>query len=87
MVRAVMGCTRHVVATTATTIGGFLPLLLFVGGDFWPSLSIVLVGGIGGATIIATLFIPGAYLFLQDWKAGRAPASTNSPTLAATVSS
>lgn len=62
IVRTVMSCTRHVIATTATTIGGFLPLLLFVGGDFWPSLAIVLVGGIAGATLIALLFIPGAYL-------------------------
>ncbi len=65
VVAAVQGCTRHVIATTATTIGGFLPLLLFVGGDFWPSLAIVLVGGIGGATLVAVLFIPGAYLLLN----------------------
>ncbi|MCG8403773.1 MAG: efflux RND transporter permease subunit [Phycisphaerales bacterium] len=65
IVKAVAGCTRHVIATTATTIGGFLPLLLFVGGDFWPSLAIVLVGGIGGATLIAVLFIPGAYILMR----------------------
>ena len=57
--------TRHVVATTATTIGGFLPLLLFVGGDFWFSLAIALVGGIAGATLIALLFIPGAHLLFH----------------------
>ena len=62
IVAAVVGCTRHVVATTATTIGGFGPLLLFVGGDFWPSLAVVFVGGIGGATLVALLFVPGAYL-------------------------
>jgi len=58
---AVMGCMRHVISTTLTTIGGFLPLLLFVGGDFWPSLSIVMAGGIGGATLLAVLFVPAAY--------------------------
>ncbi|MEM7682229.1 MAG: efflux RND transporter permease subunit [Planctomycetota bacterium] len=62
--RAVAGCTRHVIATTATTIGGFLPLLLFVGGDFWPSLAIVLVGGIAGASLVALLFIPGTHLLM-----------------------
>lgn len=65
VVEQVMGCMRHVLSTTFTTIGGFLPLLLFVGGEFWPSLAIVFVGGISGATILAVLFIPGAYVLLN----------------------
>jgi len=64
----VMSCLRHVISTTLTTMGGFLPLLIFVGGDFWPSLAIVLVGGIGGATIMAVLLIPGAYILLNRKK-------------------
>lgn len=64
VVDAVIACTRHVVATTVTTVGGFLPLLLFVGGDFWPSLAIVLVGGILGASIVALLFVPAAHLLI-----------------------
>jgi multidrug efflux pump subunit AcrB len=68
IVEATMGCTRHVLATTATTIGGFLPLLLFVGGDFWPSLAIVLVGGIAGSTLVALLFIPAAHILATDLK-------------------
>lgn len=64
-VDAVMGSTRHVLSTTLTTIGGFLPLLLFVGGDFWPSLAIVLAGGIAGATLIALAFIPAAHRLLM----------------------
>lgn len=64
MVEAIAGCTRHVIATTATTVGGFIPLLLFVGGDFWPSLAVVLVGGIVGASIVALLMIPGLYILL-----------------------
>lgn len=72
MVDSVIDSTRHIIATTATTIGGFLPLLLFVGGDFWPSLAIVLVGGIAGATLIALVYVPGAYLLLmQPWFAKR----------------
>ncbi|MEL6330245.1 MAG: efflux RND transporter permease subunit [Planctomycetota bacterium] len=58
---ATMGCLRHVVSTTLTTIGGFLPLLVFVGGDFWPSLAIVMAGGISGATLLAVLFVPAAF--------------------------
>ena len=65
VVEAILGCTRHVVSTTLTKIGGFLPLLLFVGGDFWPSLAIVLAGGIAGATLIALLFIPGAHCWIH----------------------
>ena len=53
-----IGATRHIVSTTLTTIGGFLPLLIFVGGDFWPSLAIVLAGGVGGSMILALLFVP-----------------------------
>jgi multidrug efflux pump subunit AcrB len=68
IVDATIACTRHVLATTATTIGGFLPLLLFVGGDFWPSLAIVLVGGIAGSTLVALLFIPAAYVLATELK-------------------
>ncbi|MCG8457006.1 MAG: efflux RND transporter permease subunit, partial [Holophagales bacterium] len=60
----VIGTTRHVLSTTLSTIGGFLPLLLFVGGDFWPSLAIVLAGGIAGASILALVFVPAAYVLL-----------------------
>lgn len=75
MVDAVMGCTRHVLATTATTIGGFLPLLLFAGGDFWPSLAIVLAGGIGGASLIALFFVPAACLLMPRRDPGTEPAA------------
>ncbi|MEM9174155.1 MAG: efflux RND transporter permease subunit, partial [Myxococcota bacterium] len=64
VVDAVLGCGRHVLSTTFTTIAGFVPLLLFVGGDFWPPLAIVLAGGVGGATILATLFVPAGYCLL-----------------------
>jgi len=62
-----MGCTRHILSTTLTTIGGFLPLLIFVEGDFWPSISIVLVGGVGGSMILALLMVPAVY----KWRYGR----------------
>lgn len=65
IVEEVLGTTRHIVSTTLTTIGGFLPLLLFVGGDFWPGLAIVLAGGVGGATILALGFVPAAYVVLH----------------------
>ncbi|MEM8993183.1 MAG: efflux RND transporter permease subunit [Acidobacteriota bacterium] len=81
VVRQVLGTLRHVLSTTLTTIGGFLPLLLFVGGDFWPSLAIVLAGGISGASILAVLFIPAAYVLLFRRRRRRGRRAEPSPAL------
>jgi len=61
IVKAVSGCGRHLCSTTLTTIGGCLPLLIFIGGDFWPPLAIVLVAGVGGSTLLALFFTPVLY--------------------------
>jgi multidrug efflux pump subunit AcrB len=61
VVEVVLGCARHVLSTTLTTIGGFLPLLLFVGGDCWPPLAIVLAGGVAGATVL----VPAGYVAIR----------------------
>lgn len=53
--------TRHIVATTLTTIAGFTPLILG-GGGFWPPVAITIAGGVGGATILALCFVPSVYL-------------------------
>jgi multidrug efflux pump subunit AcrB len=63
IVNEVMKTGRHVISTTLTTIGGFLPLLLG-GGTFWPPLAVVIAGGVGGATILATVFVPAAYVLV-----------------------
>ena len=57
----VLRATRHVIATTLTTIAGFIPLLIG-GGGFWPPLAIAIAGGVGGATILALYFTPSAYI-------------------------
>ncbi|MHC5028827.1 MAG: efflux RND transporter permease subunit, partial [Planctomycetota bacterium] len=77
LVDAVTNVTRHVLSTTLTTVGGFLPLIVFVGGDFWPSMSIVLAGGIVGASIMALLLIPASYRLLRRWVAVRQGTETN----------
>lgn len=74
IVGAVSRVLRHLVSTTLTTIGGFLPLLLFIGGDFWPSLAIVLAGGVAGATLLSIGFVPAAYALAARLGAGRAAA-------------
>lgn len=71
IVRVVTGATRHIVATTLTTIAGFTPLLLD-GGTFWPPLAIVIAGGVAGATFMALVLIPSAYrILIGAWGIGR----------------
>lgn len=60
-VQVVVKATRHVIATTVTTIIGFVPLMLDSTG-FWPPLAIAIAGGLGGATLLALYFIPAAYI-------------------------
>ncbi|MBE9242813.1 efflux RND transporter permease subunit [Synechocystis salina] len=60
----VLKATRHVLATTFTTIIGFTPLLLDETG-FWPPLAIALAGGLGGATLLALYYVPAAHLLLM----------------------
>ena len=60
MVETVIGCTRHVVATTLTTIAGFTPLIID-GGQFWPPLAVAIAGGVTGATLLALSLVPAAY--------------------------
>ncbi|MCR9199739.1 MAG: efflux RND transporter permease subunit [Planctomycetaceae bacterium] len=60
----VVKATRHVVATSLTTIAGFLPLII-AGGGFWPPMAVTIAGGVGGATILALIFVPACYLLLM----------------------
>lgn len=57
----VLHSTRHIIATSLTTIAGFTPLL-WQGGGFWPPLAIAIAGGVGGATILALYFVPALFL-------------------------
>ena len=66
------GATRHIVSTTLTTVGGFVPLLLFTGGDFWPPLAIVIAGGVGFSVTLSLLFTPAAYYWLHRERRARA---------------
>ncbi|MEC8231890.1 MAG: efflux RND transporter permease subunit, partial [Pseudomonadota bacterium] len=47
IVEETMSCSRHILSTTFTTVGGLIPLLLFSDGSFWPPLAVVLAGGVG----------------------------------------
>ena len=60
----VVRSTRHVVATSLTTMAGFTPFLLS-GGGFWPPLAVAIAGGVGGATILALFYGPAAYILVM----------------------
>lgn len=64
MREVVVARTRHVVATSLTTMAGFTPLVL-AGGGFWPPLAIAIAGGVAGATILALYFVPALYLIMR----------------------
>ncbi len=69
----VLHSTRHVLATTLTTVIGFLPLMLDPTG-FWPPLAIAVSGGLVGATALALFYVPAAHTLLMRQKA-RGPAA------------
>jgi multidrug efflux pump subunit AcrB len=48
-------------STTLTTIAGFIPLILLVGGQFWPPLAVVIAGGVGLSIILSLWFTPSVY--------------------------
>ena len=64
IVEETAGATRHIVSTTLTTIGGFLPLLFFTGGDFWPPLAVVIAGGVGFSMLLSLWFTPALYTLI-----------------------
>jgi multidrug efflux pump subunit AcrB len=59
-VEVVLRATRHVVATSVTTLAGFTPLVL-AGGGFWPPLAITIASGVSGATLLALVFVPAVH--------------------------
>ncbi len=72
--RVVFRASRHVISTTLTTIAGFMPLIL-AGGGFWPPLAISVAGGVAGATLLALVFVPSAFVLMF----GRQPERRREP--------
>ncbi len=68
----VVDATRHIVATTLTTMGGFLPLLL-EGDQFWMPLASGIAIGVGGSALLALYFTPAVFA-LAHRKRREAPA-------------
>lgn len=64
IVTETMSCSRHILSTTFTTVGGLVPLLLFSEGSFWPPLAVVLAGGVGFSVILSLIFTPAIVALL-----------------------
>ncbi len=64
MVQVVMGSSRHIVSTTITTFGGFLPLIL-AGGGFWPPFAMSIAGGVLLSTVVSFYFTPPVYALIH----------------------
>ncbi|MEO1643463.1 MAG: efflux RND transporter permease subunit, partial [Pseudomonadota bacterium] len=56
----VVAATRHIVATTLTTMGGFVPIIL-QGDVFWMPLASAIAGGVAGSALLALYFAPAMY--------------------------
>ena len=68
IVKETMGCSRHILSTTFTTVGGLVPLLLFSEGSFWPPLAVVLAGGVGFSVILSLVFTPTVVAAFQRYR-------------------
>lgn len=60
MEQVVTGSARHIVSTTITTVGGFLPLILG-GGGFWPPFAMAIAGGVLLSTVVSFYLVPAAF--------------------------
>ena len=66
LVEVVIRSTRHIITTSLTTLGGFLPLI-FASGFFKP-LAWAMSIGVLGATITALMYIPAMFIIMRKVK-------------------
>ena len=64
MARVVSGSSRHIISTTITTFGGFLPLIL-EGGGFWPPFAVSIAGGVLLSTVVSFYFTPPVFALIH----------------------
>lgn len=67
IVEVVMDASRHIVSTTVTTFGGFLPLIL-EGSQFWPPFAMSIAGGVLLSTVISFYLVPPLYTLMMHPK-------------------
>ncbi len=56
----IVDASRHIVATTLTTMGGFVPLLV-QGDSFWMPFAAAIAGGVAGSALLALYFTPAVF--------------------------
>ena len=71
VVDTVVAQSRHILSTTVTTFGGFLPLIL-AGGGFWPPFAAAIAGGVVLSTVVSFYFVPQAFWLLTGTRRGNA---------------
>ncbi|MEL6170013.1 MAG: efflux RND transporter permease subunit [Pseudomonadota bacterium] len=64
MADVVMGSSRHILSTTLTTFGGFLPLIVG-GGGFWPPFAMAIAGGVLLSTVVSFYFTPAMFALIR----------------------
>lgn len=79
IVNVTVDSTRHIVSTTFTTIGGFIPLIIW-SDALWPPLATAIAGGMVGATLLALVFVPSLY-YLRVKRRAQKLESQGSPIL------
>ncbi|MCU0907096.1 MAG: efflux RND transporter permease subunit [Rhodobacteraceae bacterium] len=77
MAAVVAGSSRHILSTTVTTVGGFLPLI-WGGGGFWPPFAMAIAGGVGLSVILAFAFTPQMFALTLP-RTSATPAATARP--------
>ena len=66
LVEVVIRSTRHIITTSLTTLGGFLPLIF--ASVFFKPLAWAMSVGVLGATITALLYIPAMFIVIRKIK-------------------
>lgn len=78
MADVVTGSSRHIISTTITTFGGFLPLIL-AGGGFWPPFAVAIAGGVLLSAVVSFFFVPPMFALVYARKTQRPPTSQRVP--------
>ncbi|WP_020399858.1 efflux RND transporter permease subunit [Kordiimonas gwangyangensis] len=72
VVEGVMKTGRHILSTTITTVGGFMPLIL-AGGQFWPPFAVAIAGGAFLSMVVSFYYAPAAFLWITRRRPVTAP--------------
>lgn len=74
----VMDSSRHIVSTTITTFGGFLPLIL-EGSQFWPPFAMAIAGGVLLSTVVSFYYVPPMFMLVYQRRHRRHRSMSASP--------